>query len=83
MVTMKIIDLNEEYEKSFFVCLEDWSGEMKEAGDHKARWYGRMKEKGVRVKLALDENGVWWTDCTSTGRSSRTGRRHHMRNSIR
>jgi GNAT superfamily N-acetyltransferase len=30
--------------------------EIKEAGDHKARWHTAMKEKGLRVKLALDEN---------------------------
>ena len=55
---MKVIDLNDTYETTFFLCLEDWSGEMKEAGNHKAEWYSKMKEKGVRVKLALDDDGV-------------------------
>ncbi|MFC1953395.1 GNAT family N-acetyltransferase [Chloroflexota bacterium] len=54
---MEIINLNDEYEKLYFVCLEDWSDEIKEAGDHKETWYNRMKDKGLRVKLALDDNG--------------------------
>ncbi|MFC1957825.1 GNAT family N-acetyltransferase [Chloroflexota bacterium] len=54
---MKIIDLAEEHEKLYCVCLEDWSEEMKEAGDHKEAWYNKMKDKGLRVKLALDNNG--------------------------
>jgi len=55
---MEIIDLNNEYEKLYFVCLEDWSDEIKEAGDHKETWYHKMKDKGLRVKLALDDNGI-------------------------
>jgi len=54
---MKIIDLTEEHKKLYFLCLEDWSDEIKEAGDHKERWYEKMKDKGLRVKLALDDNG--------------------------
>ncbi len=54
---MKIIDLSEEHKQLYFLCLEDWSDEIKEAGDHKARWYDRMKDRGLRVKLALDDRG--------------------------
>ncbi len=54
---MKVIDLVEEHKQLYFVCLEDWSEEMKEAGDHKAAWYNKMKDKGLRVKLALDDSG--------------------------
>ncbi|MBM2824704.1 MAG: N-acetyltransferase protein [Dehalococcoidales bacterium] len=54
---MKIIDLTDQYEKLYFVCLEDWSEEMKEAGNHKEVWYNQMKDKGLRVKLALDDRG--------------------------
>ena len=53
MGKMKIIDLNEKYLKTFFCCLEDWSDEMKDAGDHKQKWFEKMKDKGLRVKLAL------------------------------
>jgi len=55
---MKIIDLTPEHEKLYFCCLEDWSDEIKEAGDHKACWYSQMKDKGLKVKLASDDNGV-------------------------
>ena len=54
---MEIIDLPTEYERLYFVCLEDWSEEMKEAGNHKELWYNEMKGKSLRVKLALDDNG--------------------------
>ena len=54
---MKIIVLTEEHKKLYFVCLEDWSDEIKEAGDHKENWYIKMKDKGLCVKLALDDNG--------------------------
>jgi GNAT superfamily N-acetyltransferase len=51
---MEIIDLTEKYLDKYFVCLEDWSDEIKEAGDHKSIWYRNMKDKGLRVKLAVD-----------------------------
>lgn len=55
---MKIIDLDERNVPLYFVCLEDWSKDAKEAGNHKEIWYRRMKDKGLRVKLALDDNGI-------------------------
>ena len=54
---MEIINLTDEYQRLYFVCLEDWSEEIKEAGDHKELWYNRMKDKGLRVKLAVDDGG--------------------------
>ncbi len=54
---MKIIDLDEHHRALYFCCLEDWSEELKEAGDHKAAWYEQMKDNGLRVKLALDDRG--------------------------
>ena len=38
------------------MCLEDWSDEMKEAGDHKEHWYRKMKDKGLGVKIAVTED---------------------------
>ena len=38
---MRIVDLADEHLDSYVVCLEDWSDEMKEAGDRKRRWYDR------------------------------------------
>jgi len=55
---VEIIDLTPEHEALYFQCLEDWSEEMKEAGDHKSCWYSRMKDRGLRVKLARDESGI-------------------------
>ena len=54
---MKIIDLTENYERDYFVCLEDWSDELKEAKDHKEQWYRKMSDKGVCVKLAINDEG--------------------------
>jgi GNAT superfamily N-acetyltransferase len=55
---VKVIGLAEEYKELYFVCLEDWSEEMKEAGSHKEHWYNEMKDKGLRVKLATDDYGM-------------------------
>lgn len=54
---MNIIDLTPEYEKTYFMCLEEWSDEMQEAGSHKSRWYEKMKDQGLRVKLAQLDDG--------------------------
>ena len=54
---MQIKELSPEYEDLYFLCLEDWSEEIKEAGNHKACWYNKFKNKGLRVKLALDDSG--------------------------
>jgi len=54
---MKVIDLTDENKSLYFVCLEDWSEEIKEAGNHKELWFDRMKDKGLGVKLALDDSG--------------------------
>lgn len=55
---MDVIDMSPENEKLYFQCLEDWSAEVLEAGDHKECWYRKMKEAGLRVKLARDEAGT-------------------------
>ena len=55
---MKIVDLNPEHEKSYFLCLEDWSDDAREAGNRRELWYGKMKGKGLRVRLALDDRGI-------------------------
>ncbi len=52
---MRIIDLEPRYENSYLACFEEWSSEMKEAGNHKCQWYAQMKDKGLRVKIAVDE----------------------------
>ncbi|MFH1050723.1 MAG: GNAT family N-acetyltransferase [bacterium] len=52
---MEIIDLSQEHENIYCLCLEDWSEEMKESGDSKKIWLENMKDKGLRVKLAKDD----------------------------
>ncbi len=54
---MTVIDLTPEYEKTYLMCFEDWSDEMKEAGDHKCMWYEKMKDKGLGVKIAINDKG--------------------------
>jgi O-methyltransferase involved in polyketide biosynthesis/GNAT superfamily N-acetyltransferase len=56
-MNMEIIDLAPEYETTYCNCLEDWSGEMREAGGYKAAWLERKKTQGLRVKLARNEGG--------------------------
>lgn len=52
---MKVIDMDGRYEGTFLMCLEDWSDEMKEAGNHKCEWLEKMKDRGLGVKLAVDD----------------------------
>ncbi|MBN2350357.1 MAG: GNAT family N-acetyltransferase [Bacteroidales bacterium] len=55
---MKITDLNEINKAAYLSCLEEWSDEMKERGNHKECWYNKIKDKGLGVKLAETENGT-------------------------
>jgi GNAT superfamily N-acetyltransferase len=54
---MEIISLGEEYEDRYCRCLEDWSEEIREAGDHKKKWLEKKKAEGLRVKLARNDKG--------------------------
>jgi N-acetylglutamate synthase-like GNAT family acetyltransferase len=55
---MKIVDITPETESHYFCCLEEYSDVIKEAGDYKLKWYNKMKDKGLKVKFALDENDI-------------------------
>lgn len=56
--SVRVVDLSPERELAYLLCLEDWPGSLtQEAGDAKARWYERMRHRGLRVKLALDDSG--------------------------
>ncbi len=55
---MNVIDLPKEHEELYFACLEDWSEEAKEGVGRKRVWYDKMRDRGLRVKLALDDRGV-------------------------
>ena len=51
----KISDLSTPFHETYFCCLEDWSDDLKEAGNHKACWFNQFKDKGLRIKIALNE----------------------------
>ncbi len=54
---MKVIDLDSRHHDLYFHCLEEWSDDIKEAGDHKSCWYQKYKDRGLRVKLAVEDTG--------------------------
>ncbi len=53
---MNIVDLQPEHHATYFNCLEDASGEIAEAGNHKACWLHQYQGRGLRVKLYLDND---------------------------
>jgi len=55
---MEIIDLTPQHYHTYFHCLEEWSDDIKEAGDHKSQWFFKQKDKGLRVKLAVVDGNV-------------------------
>ena len=55
--TIRVVDLLPEHQHAYFCCLEEWSEDMQDAGDHKACWYHKYRERGLQVKLALDDAG--------------------------
>jgi GNAT superfamily N-acetyltransferase len=57
-MVMNVIDLRPEDETAYFNCLEEWSDEIREAGDRKERWYRAARGLGLRVKLAVDDAGT-------------------------
>ena len=54
---MDVIDLTPPHERLYCQCLEDWSADIREAGDHKRAWHAKMRDRGLRVKLAVDDAG--------------------------
>lgn len=55
---MQITDLTENYYSPYFMCLEEWNDEVKEAGNHKEIWFNKFKDIGLRVKLAVEQEKV-------------------------
>ena len=55
---MEVIDLSEVTKMDYFTCLEEWSKEMKDGVCRKECWYNSMMEKGLRVKLARNDDGI-------------------------
>jgi hypothetical protein len=55
---MRIVNLHKEDEQDYFICLEEWAEYMKEAGTKKQEWYECYRHKGLRVKLAFNDEDV-------------------------
>jgi len=55
---MRVADLDEGTKPIFCQCLEDWSDDVKEAGDRRCRWVERFIPRGLRAKIALDDAGT-------------------------
>lgn len=54
---MRVIELDDTLRPLYFRCLEQRSQEMADAEVHKARWYDSLRDRGLRVKLARDDDG--------------------------
>lgn len=56
---MEIVNLTKEIEPIYLICLEEWNeGLDDEIRLIKDKWYGEMKEKGLRVKIALTNENI-------------------------
>lgn len=55
---MEILDLTEDTRMDYFICLDEWSDEMKDGVCRKECWYNAMLEKGLRVKLVRNDAGI-------------------------
>lgn len=57
-IEMKIIDLAKDNRHIYFCCLEEWSDEIAEGVPKKEEWFNRIADRGLRVKLAVDDSGT-------------------------
>lgn len=55
---IRVVDIGAEHQHSYFHCLEEEHPDMQDAGTLKACWFDKYKERGLRVKLALDDQGL-------------------------
>jgi len=55
---MEIVDLSEEHEEVFLCCLKPEDENFKEGVPIKRAWFDRVRDRGMGVKLAIDEDGV-------------------------
>jgi GNAT superfamily N-acetyltransferase len=56
-IRVRIEDLSAATLPPYLACLEEWNPEISEAGDRKAKWVEKMKTRGLRVKVAVDDEG--------------------------
>ncbi len=55
---VNIVDLAPEYEEAWLHCLEPYSAEIRDGVERKRIWYERVRNRGLLVKLAVDDSGV-------------------------
>jgi len=55
---VRVVDLDEATKPVFCQCLEEWSDDVREAGDGRCRWVDRFTPRGLRAKIALDDAGT-------------------------
>lgn len=53
-----VIDLDEQHLDSYCSCLEEYDARMVEGGQHKKAWITQMTPRGLRCKLAVEEDGT-------------------------
>ena len=58
-MSIEIVNLDDSNRALFSVCLEDWSDLAKEAGNRRSDWVRKMQEKGLRAKLARNDEGKY------------------------
>lgn len=54
---MRIVELDDANERTWLVCLKDWADEP-QGLSHRAEWHRRLKNRGLRVELAVMDDGV-------------------------
>jgi len=58
MQVVDLNDLNQAHRDVYFACLECCPEGSQEGREHKARWYTQMRDRGLGVKLAIDNDGA-------------------------
>ena len=52
---MQIVDLQPRFHEAYLHCLEPWAPETVEGRDRREAWYQAKRDRGLIVRLALDE----------------------------
>ncbi|MBN2200775.1 GNAT family N-acetyltransferase [bacterium] len=52
---MQIENLSDSTLPPYLACLEEWSDDIREAGGRKAAWLEKMKNRGLKVKVAVED----------------------------
>jgi hypothetical protein len=55
---MKIVNIIENLEPDYLVCLEDWNKDLQEVKSIKQKWYNERKRNGLRIKIAIMDNHI-------------------------